>query len=193
MKMRACGWDVIDIEDGCFDVEGLVDALNQARASIGLGSAVAGDAVAHGVAFDAFDLANMKKAYDFNPEEHSVVSKEVRKFFEDIPARGQNLVQCWEKKVQEYEKKYPKEGVDFSRRVMGHLTKDWKDLVPSSFPDTPTATRKSSGLVFNSISEKVNNLMVGTADLSPSVSMTWKGKVDFQHVRNLRISARTVR
>jgi dihydroxyacetone synthase len=201
MKMRACGWDVIDIEDGCFDIEGLVEALNKARAStdkptfinvrtvIGLGSAVAGNAVAHGVAFGASDVANMKKAYDFNPEEHFVVSEEVREFFEDIPARGQNLVQSWEKKVQEYEKRYPKEGADFRRRIMGHLTKDWKDLVPSSFPDTPTATRKSSGLVFNSIAEKVNNFMVGTADLSPSVNMTWKGKVDFQHVRNLRISA----
>lgn len=72
-KMRACGWHVIDIEDGCFDIEGLVKALNQARAStdkptfinvrtiIGLGSAVAGDAVAHGAAFGAADIANMKK------------------------------------------------------------------------------------------------------------------------------------
>lgn len=62
-KMRACGWDVIDIEDGCFDIEGLVQALDKARAAtskptfinvrtiIGIGSAVAGDATAHGAAF----------------------------------------------------------------------------------------------------------------------------------------------
>src|SRR5699024_2023990 len=61
-KMRACEWDVIHIEDGCYDVEGAVRALEQARASkekptfinartvIGLGSHVAGQAAAHGAA-----------------------------------------------------------------------------------------------------------------------------------------------
>lgn len=193
-KMQACGWDVIDIEDGCFDIEGLVTALNKARASIGkptfinvrtvigLGSAVAGDAVAHGAAFGASDVANMKKAYGFNPDKHFVISEEVCRFFEDIPQKGQELVQAWEKKVQAYEIKYPDEGAEFRRRVEGRLPQNWKDLIPTTFPDAPTATRKSSGLVFNPIAEKVNSFMVGTADLSPSVNMAWKGKTDFQHV-----------
>ncbi|EOA86549.1 uncharacterized protein SETTUDRAFT_153361 [Exserohilum turcica Et28A] len=192
-KMRACGWDVVDVEDGCFDVEGLIEALNKARAStekptfinvrtiIGVGSAVAGDAVAHGVAFGTTDVANMKKAYGFNPDEHFVVSDEVRKFFADIPERGQELVKSWEERVAAYETKYPDEGADFRRRIEGRLTEDWKSLVPTSFTDAPTATRKSSGLVFNTLAEKINNFMVGTADLTPSVNMTWKGKVDFQH------------
>lgn len=198
-KMKACGWDVIDIEDGCFDVEGLVDALNKARSSndkptfinvrtiIGVGSAVAGDAVAHGAALGASDVANMKKAYGFHPDEHFVISDEVRKFFEDIPARGQELVRSWEEKVKEYEAKYPEEGADFRRRVEGRLADDWKSLIPDSFPDAPTATRKSSGLVFNAVAEKVNNFMVGTADLTPSVNMIWKSKVDFQHVRTISV------
>lgn len=195
-KMRACGWDVIDIEDGCFDIEGLVNALNKARAAtdkptfinvrtiIGLGSAVAGDAVAHGAAFGDADVANMKKMYGFNPEEHFVVSDEVRKFFEDIPTRGEELVRSWEKKVNEYETKYPELGAEFRRRMDGRLPENWKELIPAkeSFPEKATATRASSGLVFNPIAQACNNFMVGTADLSPSVNMIWKGKVDFQHV-----------
>lgn len=193
-KMRACGWDVIDVEDGCFDIDGLVQAMNQARKStdkptfvnvrtiIGLGSAVAGDAVAHGAAFGAGDVANMKKAYGFNPDEHFVVSNEVRSFFEDIPARGQDLVRSWEKKVQGYETKYPEVGAEFRQRIEGRLPETWRDLIPSSFPDTPTATRKSSGLVLNLIAENIRSFVVGTADLTPSVNMAWKGKVDFQHV-----------
>ncbi|USP76422.1 hypothetical protein yc1106_03696 [Curvularia clavata] len=192
-KMRACGWDVIDVEDGCFDIEGLVEALNKARSStdkptfinvrtiIGVGSAVAGDAVAHGAAFGASDVANMKKTYDFNPDEHFVISDEVRKFFEDLPSKGQDLVRSWEEKVKQYESKYPEEGAEFRRRVEGRLPENWQSLIPDSFPDTPTATRKSSGLVFNPLAEKINNFMVGTADLTPSVNMVWKGKVDFQH------------
>ncbi len=193
-KMRACGWDVIDIEDGCFDIKGIVEALNQARRStdkptfinvrtvIGLGSAVAGDAVAHGAAFGTSDVASMKRAYGFDPEAHFVIDGTVRRFFEDLPTRGQELVQAWEKTVEEYESVYPAEGAELRRRIEGRMPDNWKDLIPSSFPDAPTATRKSSGLVFNRIAEQVNNFMVGTADLSPSVNMTWKGKVDFQHV-----------
>jgi dihydroxyacetone synthase len=194
-KMRACGWDVIDVEDGCFDINGLVQALNQARRStdkptfinvrtiIGLGSAVAGDAVAHGAALGAADVANMKKNYDFNPEDQFVVSNEVRKFFEDIPAKGQELVRSWEKKMKDYEAKYPELGAEFRQRVEGRLPETWKDLIPSTFPDAPTATRKSNGMVLNPMAEKIRSFVVGTADLTPSVNMAWKGKVDFQHVR----------
>lgn len=195
-KMRACGWDVIDIEDGCFDIEGLVEALNTARAAsdkptfinvrtvIGLGSAVAGDAVAHGAAFGDADVANMKKMYGFDPHSSFVVGEEVRKFFENLPARGEEFVRSWEKKVQAYEEKYPELGADFRRRVEGRLPENWKELIPAkgAFPEKATATRASSGLVFNPIAQACNNFMVGTADLSPSVNMIWKGKVDFQHV-----------
>ncbi|KAF2124513.1 hypothetical protein P153DRAFT_390557 [Dothidotthia symphoricarpi CBS 119687] len=192
-KMRACGWDVINIEDGCFDIEGIVEALNKARAStdkptfinvrtiIGLGSAMAGDAVTHGQAFGADDVANMKKMYEFDPEVHFIISEKMRKFFADIPARGQKLVQEWDKKVQQYATKYPELNAEFQQRIKGRLPEDWKELIPSSFPDQPTATRKASGLVFNPLAGKVNSFMVGTADLSPSVNMIWKDKVDFQH------------
>ncbi|KAF2261209.1 hypothetical protein CC78DRAFT_570672 [Lojkania enalia] len=192
-KMRACGWDVIDIEDGCFDIDGIVKALKKARKAtekptfinvktiIGLGSAVAGDAVAHGAAFGAADIANMKKMYKFDPEQHFVVSRGMREFFEDIPARGQEWVAAWEKKFPLYEEKYPELGAEFRQRVEGRLPDNWRDLVPAQFPDKPTASRASSGLVFNPIAKDIKNFMVGTADLSPSVNMIWKEKVDFQH------------
>ncbi|KAF2800261.1 transketolase [Melanomma pulvis-pyrius CBS 109.77] len=192
-KMRACGWEVIDIEDGCFDIEGIVQALNKAREStdkptfinvrtiIGIGSAVAGNAVAHGAAFAKDDVKNMKELYSFKPEESFFVSDAVREFFSDIPPRGEELVKSWEKKVQEYEAQYPELGTEFRRRMEGRLPENWKDLIPSTFPNKPTATRASSGLVFNPLAQEINNFMVGTADLSPSVNMIWKGKVDFQN------------
>lgn len=68
-KMRACGWNVIDIHDGSYDIHGIVNALQRARAStekptfinvrtiIGLGSAVAGTASM------SFFLLDMQHAY----------------------------------------------------------------------------------------------------------------------------------
>jgi dihydroxyacetone synthase len=192
-KMRACNWDVIEVEDGCFDIEGIVTALEKARASIdkptfinchtviGLGSKVAGQAAAHGSAFGAADVAAQKIAYGFNADEHFIIGDRVRAFFADIPARGEALVREWNQLVDRYSNNYPELGSEFQSRMRGDLPDNWKDLVPPSFPETPAATRASSGLVFNTIAEKCGSFMVGTADLSPSVNMVWPGKVDFQH------------
>ena len=193
-KMRACGWDVIDIEDGCYDVEGLVKALEQARASrekptfinvrtvIGLGSHVAGQAAAHGAAFGVDDVAEMKRANGFSPDDHFVIGEPVRKFFEDLPARGEKHVEEWNRLVEQYSTEYPELGAKFQQRMHGELPPNWKDLIPTSFPEKPTASRAASGLVFNPIAQNISSFVVGTADLSPSVNMIWPGKVDFQHV-----------
>lgn len=192
-KMRACGWDVVDIEDGCFDVEGIVSALEKARKAerprfvnvrtvIGLDTSVAGDAAAHGAAFGTKDVAEMKCKYGFNPDEHFAIPELVREFFADLPTRGQALVRDWDTIVSDYASNYPELAAEFEARRRGELPPGWEDLIPKTFPQKPTASRASSGLVFNPLAKAVKSFMVGTADLSPSVHMIWPGKVDFQHV-----------
>jgi dihydroxyacetone synthase len=192
-KMAATGWNVIDIPDGCFDIAGIVDAMEKSKQSdkptfinchtiIGLGSKVEGTADAHGAAFGKDDVARMKVANGFNPEEHFVISEKVREFFAGLPARGDSYVQSWDKLVADYEATHPDLGARFRKRVSGEVS-GWEELIPKEFPTGPTATRASSGLVFNPIAEKIDSFMVGTADLSPSVHMIWPGKEDFQNVR----------
>ncbi|KAJ5273013.1 hypothetical protein N7478_008138 [Penicillium angulare] len=192
-KMRASGWDVIDVENGCYDVEGIVRALEQARDSqekptfinvktvIGLDSHVAGTATAHGAAFGVNSVADIKKLYGFNPEQHFAIGDEVRQFFQELPARGEQWVQEWKQLVNDYTTQHPEIAAEFQARVRGELPANWQDHIPSSFPEKPTASRASSGLVFNPIAKEVKSFMVGTADLSPSVNMIWPGKTDFQH------------
>lgn len=194
-KMRACGWDVIDVEDGCFDIESIVHAMEQGRASqdkptfinvrtvIGLHSSVAGTAVAHGAAFGTKSVADLKAMYGFNPEEHFVIGETVRQFFQGLPERGEHWVQEWNQLVGDYTAKYPELGAEFQARIRGDLPANWQSHIPANFPEKATASRASSGVVFNPIAKHINNFMVGTADLSPSVNMIWPGKVDFQHVR----------
>lgn len=198
-KMRACGWDVIDIEDGCFDIAGITQALEKARKStekptfinvrtiIGLGSKAAGSAVAHGAAFGVEDVKNMKRAYGFDPDQSFVIGDEVREFFTDTPERGEACVREWEALVDRYAAQYPELAAEFRSRVRGELPSNWRNLIPTSFPDKLTATRASSGLVFNPIAKEIKSFVVGTADLSPSVNMIWPGKVDFQHVSSENI------
>jgi len=192
--MRACGWAVIDIEDGCFDIRGLTSAMETARSStskptfinvrtiIGLGSAVAGNATAHGVAFGAADVAAMKKAYDFDPDAHFTIGATVRAFFAECAPRGESLVRAWQDKLAAYCKEHVELGAEFTSRMRGELPENWEALIPKEFPLKPTATRVSNGLVFNPLAAQIKTFMVGTADLSPSVNMIYPDKVDFQNV-----------
>lgn len=191
-KMRACGWHVIDVKDGCYDIAGIVDALEAAKLSekptfvnvrtvIGLGSRREGTAEAHGAAFGAEDVANMKRAFGFNPDESFVIGDTVRQFFQGLPSRGEEYVKEWNGLLERYSQEYPELAAKFRSRVKGELN-GWEQLVPKTFSDQPTATRASSGMVFNPIAKEIDSFMVGTADLSPSVNLIWPGKVDFQHV-----------
>ena len=191
-KMRACGWHVIDVEDGCYDIAGIVEALEAAKLSekptfvnvrtiIGLGSKREGTAEAHGAAFGVEDVANMKRAFGFNPEESFVVVDAVRKFFQGLPSRGEEHVRAWNGLLGRYSQEYPELAAKLHSRIKGELS-GWEQLVPKTFSDQPTATRVSSGMVFNPIAKEIDSFMVGTADLSPSVNLIWPGKLDFQHV-----------
>ena len=200
-KMRACGWEVLEIEDGCFDVEGIVKALLQAKASkekptfinvrtiIGVGSVVAGDAKAHGQAYGAEDVKSIKSKFGMNPDEHFIVADEVYAYFRELIPRGQKLEADWTSLVADYAGEYPELHAEFAKRASGQFTEDWRSIIPAkeSFPTSPTASRKSAGLVCNPLAARLKNMMVGTADLSPSVNMIWKDKVDFQNV-SLKLS-----
>ncbi|KAH1484786.1 hypothetical protein KXX26_000600 [Aspergillus fumigatus] len=194
-KMRACGWDVIDDEDGCYDVEGITAALMRARSSkekptfinvrtvIGVESKFAGDAKAHGAAFGEDEVANIKRKLGLNPDEHFAVPDEVYQFFSDAGGRGRALEESWNQLLLNYSTEHPEMYEEFRLRMLGRMTQDWTKLIPSKeeFPASPTASRKSAGLCCNPLAAKLENIMVGTADLTPSVNMAWKGKVDFQH------------
>lgn len=194
-KMVACGWNVIDIMDGNYDIEAIVRALITAknnkekptfinvRTLIGIGSISAGDAKAHGAAFGAEDVANIKRFFGQDPEKHFQVSDTVYDYFREAKPRGRELEAEWTKLVDSYGKEYPELAAEFSLRIAGKLTDDFTKFIPrkENFPTIPTPSRKSSGLVCNPLAQNIKNFMVGTADLSPSVNMMWKGKVDFQH------------
>lgn len=194
-KMRASGWNVIDVYEGNHDVHTIVTALVEARAStdqpvfinirttIGIGSKVAGDAKAHGAAFGPEDVANIKRESGMDPHQHFVISQQVYDFFREVKTRGNKIEKDWTNLVASYAKEYPDLHQEFNCRVRGELTKDWTKIIPAKeqFSNVPTASRKSAGLVFNPLAADIESFMVGTADLSPSVNMSWKEKLDFQH------------
>ncbi|KAK6513520.1 hypothetical protein TWF281_005143 [Arthrobotrys megalospora] len=198
-KMIACGWHVIDVEDGNYDVEQICKALLTAKSQeskptfinvrtvIGIGSKVAGNAKSHGAAFGPEDVANIKRKFGMNESEHFVISDEVYEFFRGAIPTGRQLENDYNDLLNRYCDAYPELGAEFQRRMRGEWTDDWMKFIPSKeeLPKSPTPSRKSAGLVCNPLAQNIRSFMVGTADLSPSVNMIWEGKVDFQNP-NLR-------
>lgn len=194
-KMRACGWNVIDVEDGCFDIKGIVQALVQARANqdaptfvnirtvIGVGSQVQGNAKAHGAAYGEEDVKHIKKTFGLDPEEHFHLPKDIYDFFHEATGRGKRYEKDFADRLAAYKKAHPDSAADFHSRLQGKFLTDYKKYIPKKedLPTKTTPARKSAGMVCNALAKNLNAFMVGTADLTPSVNMTWEGCVDFQH------------
>lgn len=134
----------MDVEDDCFDIEGIISALKKARAAtekptfinvrtvIGVGSKLAGDARSHGPALGEIDVANMKRAADFDSEAHFFIPEDVRRFFADLPARGEGFVEDWNQDLVRYRQAYPALAEQFDDRRQGRLPFDWQSLIPSA-------------------------------------------------------------
>ncbi|EGV61733.1 dihydroxyacetone synthase [Yamadazyma tenuis] len=194
-KFEACNWQVLEVQDGSNDVDGIIEALETAKKSegnptliiaytqIGIDTSVEGQAVAHGAAFGQSEVDNLHTLYGFDPETKFFVPETVYQFFADVVPRGKQLEKQWTELVHDYSLQYPELALEFENRRLGKLPPNWQSFIPNSFPTTPTPSRKSSGLVFNEVAKNVNNFIVGTADLSPSVNLIWKGKTDFQNPR----------
>ena len=194
-KMRAVGFEVLEVEDGNHDVDSVVKALVTARASkdkptfinirttIGVGSKIEGDAQTHGADLGEEDIVHVKKTFGMDPEKTLVVGDEVYDYFREAVPRGQQLEKDWNALVEKYAAEHPELAAEFKKRVTGEMLEDWTKMLPKleDLPTDPTPSRKSAGLVCNPLAEKIRNFVVGTADLTPSVNMAWKGKVDFQH------------
>lgn len=191
-KFASCNWNVVEIFNGSNDVGAILKALEASKLSdkptfvnvhtqIGIDSNVEGEAAAHGAALGQGEVDRLHKLYNFDPEKKIFVPQDVYDFFGDLPAKGDAAQKEWEALLVDYQKEYPELAAEFQRRMKGELPEDWRSLIPSSFPEADTPSRASSGFVINPIAKDINSFLVGTADLSPSVHMAYKGKVDFQN------------
>jgi len=195
MKMRASGFEVLEVEDGNFDVEAIVKALVAARANkskptfinikttIGVGSSNENKPAVHGAALGKDDVAGIKKRFGMDESKTLQLSEECYDFFREAVPRGEQLESDWNDLVSSYSKEHPDLAKDFRKRMAGEMLDDWTKYIPTkdSLPTGLTPSRKSSGAVATSLAKSVGNFMIGTADLTPSVNLSWKGMVDFQH------------
>lgn len=178
-KMRSCGWAVLEITDGNYDVSTIVSALRYAetvrgkpvfinvRTVIGVGTSVAGTAKAHHGVFDKDSVRKSKVAAGLDPDETHVVPDRALKYFRERVTNGEAINEDWSRLMDHYEQAHPDLSRQLQERIRGELDSDIFSLLDSI--DTTSmkdlATREVNGLIMEKVWPACKALCGGGADL----------------------------
>jgi transketolase len=191
-RFKAHGWNAKQI-DG-HDPKAIAAAIRRAQKSdrpsliackttIGFGAPTkAGTSKAHGEPLGAEELAGAKKALDWNygPFE---IPDDVLKAWRSAGRKGKRLNKDWRARL---EAKPEAQRGEFTRRAIErklpqNLDEVIRKLKDKLAADPPTvATRKASELALDVLVPAVPELLLGSADLTPSNNTRVKGQQDVQ-------------
>lgn len=192
-RLEAYGWEVLHVEHADTDLEGLANAIAQAKLSkdkptcikmtttIGFGSLNEGTAGVHGSPLKADDIKQLKSKWGFNPEESFVVPQDVADYWKTVQEAGEKANNEWQTLFDAYTNEYPELAEELTRRVQYKLPAKWEELLPVYTPeDKALASRKLSEIVLGKLEQALPELIGGSADLTPSNLTRWTDAVDFQ-------------
>jgi dihydroxyacetone synthase len=178
-KMRACGWYVLEVAEGCYNVEKIVTALQYARTLngrpvfiniktvIGVGTKAAGTAKAHHGTFDAASVERSKRIAGQDPAETHHVPEKCLAYFRERKTYGQSIQNDWHHLVQDYEDEHPALAAEFARRRAGDRGTEYQTILDSM--DVAQlkglATREVNGVLIEKMWTACPALCGGGADL----------------------------
>jgi transketolase len=189
-RFEAYGWQVIAGVDG-HDVDAMDKAIRKgrretlrptlicARTVIGKGAPTkANTGGAHGAPLGEKEIAATREAIGW-PHPPFVVPDEIRNGW-DARAAGRRAERRWSKLFDEYERQFPREAAEFTRRMAGRLPADfaWRveQLVRGCDTKAETiATRKASQNALEALVPAMPELLGGSADLTGSNLTMVKG------------------
>ncbi|KAI5196698.1 hypothetical protein E4T39_07661 [Aureobasidium subglaciale] len=177
-KMRAIGWNVIDVYDGDSSVSSITEALTEAksfkgkptfiniRTTIGYGTATAGTFKSHHGTYSDDDVA----LYASDHASTHTLTEDTRTYWKEASVRGKELEDTWSDKMRHYSSSYPELEAALRLRIQGNY--DVYDLL-SAFkkPEDIQATRQFNGFLFNELMSKISSMVAGGADLWNSNQM----------------------
>jgi transketolase len=135
---------------------------------------------AHGSALGADEVAAVKQALGFDPQQSFIVEPEVLEHARQVVARGQAAHARWQSSFDKWRQANPSGAALFDRLINRQLPAGWAEKLPTWQPDKKgIATRKASGEVLSAIGEVLPELWGGSADLGESNLTTIKGADSF--------------
>ena len=190
-RYEAYGWQVIKVEDGN-DIDAVSNAIDEARAEtskpsmiivkniIGFGCPEKqGKSSAHGEPLGAENVRAMKENLGWKIEPDFYVPDEVYSNMDEYIKEGQSKEESWNKLFAEYKKAYPELASEYEEWMSGKVNMKALDSEDFWSFDKPMATRQSSGILINRLSEILPNLIGGSADLAPSNKTHMNNRGDF--------------
>ncbi|HEX7056793.1 MAG TPA: transketolase [Bacilli bacterium] len=190
-RFAGYGWQTLRVEDGN-DLKAINQAIKEAQSDplrptiieiktiIGYGSpnkaGKGGHAGPHGSPLGAEEAVLTKRAYGWPEDKTFYVPDEVRDYFAQIKANGEQAEKAWKELFAQYKQAYPEQARDFELAVADQLPAGWDEALPVYSPaDKAIATRAASGNAINAIAPKVPWLVGGSADLESSTNTHMKG------------------
>lgn len=194
-RYQAYGWDTHLVEldsSGNVSIQKLIDAIEKSKKSdkpsfIRLKTIIAwpspnaqNTAASHGAPLGKDEVILTKESLGFNPTETFVVSKEVLDYTRSVVQTGEEKYKKWLEKFKEWSSKNPELSKEFHRLQSQELPKDLEQGLPKFETGSSIASRKSGGTVLNFFSEKMIELIGGSADLAESNGVALKNALIMQ-------------
>jgi len=188
-RFESYNWHVQNVLDGN-DIDSIDLAIKRAQQDdrpslikvktiIGFGSPKQGTSSVHGSPLGDEGLIAAKKNLGWKSKEMFYVPKEAINHFNAI-ATGKIIETKWNDLFNKYGEKFPQLKNKYEDSMNGKLPNEWQESLPVfTESDGPLATRSASGIVLNSLSESIDNLFGGSADLEPSNNSYQKNKQVF--------------
>jgi transketolase len=194
-RYRAYNWDVHTVElgnDGQVNVLQLIKAINNAKASdkpsfIRLKTVIAwpapnarNTAAAHGAPLGESETKLTKQKLGLDPEEKFSVPEDVLKYTRQSQTNGSKKHKEWNNKFELWAKNNPTLSNDFQRLQKNQLVQDLETSLTVFETGTSVASRKSGGTILNELSNKLIELVGGSADLAESNGVLLKNASSMQ-------------
>jgi len=193
-RYEAYGWHVQTVSDVQSDLVDLRSAVEAAKAvtdkpsiikirtTIGFGSLNEGSASTHGAPLKPDDLADTKKGYGLVSDKTFHVDDDVKEAYAKHSAELETKQQQWESMFEKYKTAHPDKATELTRRFSHQLPDKYADALPTFEvgKSSSDATRKSSQICLQSVAPLLSELVVGSADLTPSNLTALKCSGDFQ-------------
>lgn len=204
-RFDAQGWETFEVEDGN-NIEDIYETLAKAKQNpdkpslikitteIGFGSpSKQGTSDAHGAPLGEEDLKGTREYFNW-AEEAFVVPKDVKNHMETLLEKGHKSFNEWEKLYERYKENNPELAKKFESYLDLELPMDYLESEEFWNFEKGVSTRVASGMLINRLSEKLPNLIGGSADLAPSNNTYMKTREDFSKENykgtNLRFGVR---
>jgi transketolase len=204
-RFRAYGWHVVGPIDGGVvnEVDGAIRKARRAdrpsliicRTTIAEGSPnKANTAGAHGAPLGAEELRLTKKNLGWPQDESFHVPHQVSMHMSALET-GARLQRAWVELLAKYAEAHPEKAARLQRDIKGELPADWEQHLPVFEAGSKAmATRVASGKIINALAPVIENLVGGSADLSPSnmtyIEVSGDQSADNPAGRNLRFGVR---